>query len=97
MYYVFNFEPRTGIHVHQYALPIGAAASHGCVRVSLADAMWNYNWANGTNSKEKGTAVWVINHNPGGKVAHWEVSYDGSVVSLVRLPGDDNPETFATK
>lgn len=84
--YMFNFEPKAGIHVHQYSLPIAAAASHGCVRVSMADAIWNYNWAEGTKGKEKGTEVWVINHNPPGRPAHWKIGTDGKVYSLVRLP-----------
>lgn len=95
MYWMFNFIPDAGIHVHQYALPIAAAASHGCVRLSLGDAQWNYNWADG-GGKNKGTPVWVINHNPVDRPAHWEISYDGSVKSLVRLPGENEQDVYAT-
>jgi len=88
MYWLFNFEPKSGIHVHQYALPIAGPASHGCVRVAMADAIWNYNWADGSANSKKGTPVWVINHNPVGKAAHWYTTDDGNVRSLVRLPED---------
>jgi hypothetical protein len=86
--WMFNFEPKDGIHVHQYSLPIAYAASHGCVRVSDADAQWNYNWAEGSGDGKKGTAVWVINHNPDGMAAHWGVNSAGEVESLVKLPGE---------
>ncbi|RYY20670.1 MAG: murein L,D-transpeptidase [Chitinophagaceae bacterium] len=97
MRYLVNFEPKEGIHVHQYSLPISTPASHGCVRVSMADAMWNYKWADGTNGKQKGTPVWVINHNPAGRAAHWTIDPDGKVKSLVRLPDHDSPGDVVTK
>lgn len=91
MYWVFDFYSKIGLHVHQYDLPIGRAASHGCVRVCRADAEWNYAWANGwehNNSKlvRNGTPVMVINNNPGPHVAHWSVTAGGEVISLVKLP-----------
>jgi lipoprotein-anchoring transpeptidase ErfK/SrfK len=91
MHYMFNFEPRYGLHVHQYSLPISSPASHGCVRLTMADAIWNFNWAEGwgDNGKKKGTPVWIINRNPGGRAAHWEINADGQVSSLVKLPNDD--------
>lgn len=96
MYWLVNFEPKAGIHVHQYALPIGAAASHGCVRVSLANAIWNYHWAEGNEDGKKGTPVWVINHNPVGRPAHWYITADGEVQSLVRLP-ENSTEVLANR
>ncbi len=96
MRYMFNFEPKSGIHVHQYALPIAAPASHGCIRVSIADAMWNFYWADGSNGTEKGTPVWVINHNPAGPAAHWYITENGDVRSLVRLP-DKNEDILANR
>jgi len=91
MRYLVNFEPKEGIHVHQYSLPIASPASHGCVRVSMADAIWNYNWADNTKGKVKGTPVWVINHNPSGRAAHWTITEDGKVRSLVKLPNYSSP------
>lgn len=91
MYWLFNFHSKFGIHVHQYALPIGAAVSHGCVRTSESDAIWNYNWANGwVHDKSgklirNGTPVMVINNNPPKRPAHWKLA-DGEVVSQVVLP-----------
>jgi hypothetical protein len=87
---LFNFNAKWGIHVHQYSLPIGMAASHGCVRLTEADAKWNYNWANGWvqeggRVKRNGTPVMVINDNPPGRPAQWE--FTGSdAVSTVNLP-----------
>lgn len=90
LYYMFNFQSKWGVHVHQYALPINKPVSHGCVRVSMADAMWNYNWANGWVHEKgrlvrNGTPVMVINDNPKGNAAHWQVK-DNGVQSLVQLP-----------
>ena len=45
MRYVFNFHHERGIHIHQYQMPTGEPASHGCVRLILADARWIYDWA----------------------------------------------------
>ena len=98
MPYMFNFEPVAGIHVHQYSLPIATPASHGCVRVSMADAMWNFNWADGTGKNgKKGTPVWVINNNPPGRSAHWKIGSDGSINSLVKLPGATESDIYANK
>lgn len=90
MFYVFNFQSKWGVHVHQYALPIGRAASHGCVRMSLADAIWNYYWANEWQHEKgklvrNGTPVIVLHSNPIGKATHWQVK-DSKVTSLVELP-----------
>lgn len=105
LYWAFNIDAEVGIHVHQYALPIASAASHGCIRMSEADAKWNFNWANGWQKaedgklKRNGTPVMVINDNPVGRPAHWQV-YDDKVVSLVKLPEDPNsipPGSYAQK
>lgn len=87
MRWVYNFYGPTGIHVHQYQLPLASPSSHGCVRLSEADARWNYNWASGwkdirTPSATPGTTVIVLNYNPAGLAAHWSPS--GS--SMVLLP-----------
>jgi len=80
--WVWNFHGPKGIHVHQYALPIAQAASHGCVRLTEADAKWNYYWA------EKGTTVVVLNASPVGLASHWLEGAADRPVSLVYLPND---------
>lgn len=45
MRWVFNFHHSRGIHIHQYIMPTGAPASHGCVRTIMSDAQWIYEWA----------------------------------------------------
>ena len=47
MRWVFNFHHERGIHIHQYRMPIGEPASHGCVRLITDDAKWIYDWADG--------------------------------------------------
>lgn len=105
MYWVFDFHAKFGIHVHQYSLPIGAAVSHGCVRTSEPDAIWNYNWANGWvhDSKNKlirnGTPVIVINNNPAGRPAQWKI-VNNEITSQVQLPASFDelkPGTIAQK
>lgn len=98
LFYVFNFQVKWGVHVHQYALPISSPVSHGCVRVSLADAIWNYYWANewqyeGNKLVRNGTPVVVLHANPKGRAAHWRMK-DGKIESLVELPVNlaDMPE-----
>ncbi|MCM4159647.1 L,D-transpeptidase [Antarcticibacterium flavum] len=44
MPYYFNFMNFEGVGVHQYLLP-GFPASHACVRLEMADAMFIYEWA----------------------------------------------------
>lgn len=90
--FMFNIYSKWGVHIHQYSLPISRPASHGCVRVAMADALWNYDWANEwVHEKGKlvrnGTPVMVINNNPPGKVMHWLIK-GGQVESLVTLPYD---------
>ena len=75
MRWVFNFYDERGIHVHQYRMPIGQPASHGCVRLITDDAKWIYDWAepwqtvNGSGAKglasrgrilKQGTTVLVL-------------------------------------
>lgn len=82
MRWVWNFHGPRGIHVHQYAVPIAQPASHGCVRLTEADAAWNFLWA------EKGTPVIVINNSPAGLATHWLMA-GRRPISSVDLP--DNP------
>lgn len=81
MRWVWNFQEARGIHVHQYHLPIGTPASHGCVRLSEADARWNFDWA------DKNTVVLVLNHIPYGIAAHWQMGATNAF-SLINLPGN---------
>lgn len=92
LHWVFNLNAKTGVHVHQYDLPISQPVSHGCIRMSEADANWNYKWANGWIQEEgktlrNGTPVIVVNNNPVDKASHWSVTENG-IVSLVSLPED---------
>jgi hypothetical protein len=43
MPWFFNFCNKIGLGLHQYTLP-GRPASHGCVRLLLADAKWLFYW-----------------------------------------------------
>jgi hypothetical protein len=92
LYWMFNFQAGRGIHVHQYALPISAPASHGCVRIAESDAKWNFEWANGWvqqggKVKRNGTPLVVLHSNPPGRPSHWEIN-GNEVRSLVSLPDD---------
>ena len=89
---MFNFHAKEGLHVHQYALPISVPASHGCVRMSIADAMWNFEWANGWvqpagQLARNGTPLIIINQNPPHRAANWQMTEAG-ITSLVTLPND---------
>lgn len=44
MPWYFNLDNILGVSMHQYELP-GYPASHSCVRLSEADAIWAYDWA----------------------------------------------------
>ncbi|MFT4605880.1 MAG: hypothetical protein ACI9W4_002625 [Rhodothermales bacterium] len=78
MYWVFNFHEARGIHIHQYPMPTGGPASHGCVRLVEEDAKWIYDWADSWRTSsgsgivsssnvriiEPGTTVLVIGDDP---------------------------------
>jgi hypothetical protein len=81
MRWVFNFYE--GVHVHQYQLPLATPSSHGCVRLTESDALWNYNWAVG-GKRGQGTPIIVVHYNPVGLAAHWA----DLGLSLVNLPDD---------
>lgn len=92
LYYLFNFQSKWGLHVHQYRLPIGKAVSHGCVRVAMADAVWNYNWANewqhnGGRLVRNGTPVIVIRDNAKDRPTQWTIR-EGYVISEILLPSN---------
>jgi hypothetical protein len=42
--FVTNIYLERGIHTHEYTIPMGGAASHGCIRMIRADAKFIYDW-----------------------------------------------------
>lgn len=101
MRWVFNFHHERGFHVHQYTMPTGAPASHGCVRLIAADAKWIYDWADpwrttagvgalGGDILEQGTVVLVLGdgEEPEGRPERFVKGPDGPRVRLVDLPDD---------
>ena len=102
MRYVFNFHNERGIHIHQYQMPTGEPASHGCVRLIMADAKWIYGWADpwvttngrgakGGRVKEQGTTVLVLGdgEEPRDGPPQRFVDKSGApVLRMVELPDD---------
>ena len=99
MYWVMNIHEARGIHLHQYALPMGGPASHGCIRMSDPDARWLYAWTDtwektggdaissvGAKIHEQGTIVLVIGHDIVGTPSPFLYREDYPVVKRVRLP-----------
>ncbi len=99
MYWVMNIHEARGIHLHQYALPMGGPASHGCVRLSDPDAQWLYAWTEtwqktggdeissvGATIHEQGTVVLVIGHDIVGPPEPFVFREDYPVIRRVRLP-----------
>ena len=72
----FNIENKLGVGFHEYAMP-GYPASHSCLRLKEADAMYLYNWADqwkiqGTDSIiAHGTPVIVFGSYPFGSPRPW--------------------------
>ena len=102
MYWVFNFYHARGIHVHQYEMPTGGPASHGCVRLIDADAQWVYNWGEPWESSagpigpqsaqgsitEPGTPVLVLGENPEGVPKPFSYKARYPVLRRLDLPSD---------
>lgn len=101
MRWVFNFYNERGFHTHQYAMPMGAPASHGCVRMITADAKWLYSWADpwvttagrgamGGNIQKQGTMVLVLGDGdePSGPPPRFLNLPDGPERIVVELPED---------
>ncbi len=104
MRWVFNFHRTRGFHVHQYTMPTGAPASHGCVRLIAADARWIYDWADGWRRDadgtvlEQGTTVLVLGdgEEPDGRPQRFVRTPSGprpNVVDLPASPWDVPPGT----
>lgn len=102
MRWVFNFHAARGIHIHQYSMPTGGPASHGCVRLIDADAKWVYDWADpwettrghmGPDSGrgkllEPGTTVLVLGNEPKGDPEPFTYKKRYPVLKRVDLPDD---------
>lgn len=92
MYWVINFHASRGIHVHQYALPTGGPASHGCVRLLDPDAQWLYHWIETwkTDARdrilEQGTPFLVIGDESSYKPRLFRYTSSGPVLRQVSLP-----------
>jgi len=102
MRWVFNFVAARGIHIHQYSMPTGGPASHGCVRLVDADAKWVYDWAEpwkttrghmGPSSMQgklldPGTMVLVLGDEPEETPQPFEYKKRYPVLKRVELPND---------
>jgi hypothetical protein len=71
----FNVMNAGGVGWHEYQLP-GYPASHSCMRLLEADAMWLYNWAEMWLQKDdrlaaQGTPVIIFGQYPFGKPKPW--------------------------
>ncbi len=99
MFWVMNIHEARGIHMHQYALPMGGPASHGCVRMSDPDARWLYAWTDtwdktggahissvGAEIHEPGTMVLVIGEDIWGMPEPFVFRADYPVLKRVVLP-----------
>jgi len=101
MRWVSNIDHAEGIHLHQYSMPIGAPASHGCVRLIMADAQWIYNWVDpwvttagrgqmGGRILRQGTTVLVLGEGeePAGPPRRFVHTDAGPALRIVELPDD---------
>lgn len=101
MYWVMNLHEARGIHMHQYALPMGGPVSNGCIRLSDPDARWLYGWTEtwaktGGNPMQSGnstvhdlgTMVLVIGEDIVGMPEPFVLRPDYPVLKRVRLPDD---------
>jgi len=76
MPWYFNFCSKRGLGLHQYALP-GRPASHGCVRLLLADAKWLFHWGEGwmlTSDRQvlqHGTPILIVGSYNFGRTRPW--------------------------
>jgi hypothetical protein len=102
MRWVFNFVASRGIHIHQYSMPTGGPASHGCVRLVDADAKWIYDWAEPWNTTQghmgpssmqgklldPGTMVLVLGDEPEGDPEPFIYKERYPVLKRVDFPTD---------
>jgi L,D-transpeptidase catalytic domain len=73
-----NFHGRRGLSIHQFALP-GYPASHACVRLLEADAVWFYDWVDqwilapdGLTALARGTPILIFGDYAFGKRRPWK-------------------------
>ncbi|MEL7363790.1 MAG: L,D-transpeptidase [Bacteroidota bacterium] len=101
MYWVLNIHERRGIHLHQYALPTGGPASHGCVRLLEPDAKWMFYWVDtwdktggtdissaGATITDQGTMVLVIGEDISGKPDPFLRRASYHTLRMVNLPAN---------
>lgn len=100
MYWVMNLHEARGIHMHQYALPTGGPASHGCIRMLEPDAKWLYEWTDswvvqnqrqhissaGGRIVRQGTMVLIIGEDINGPPQPFAFREDYPVIRMVSLP-----------
>lgn len=101
MTWVMNIHERRGIHMHQYAMPTGGPASHGCVRINDADAKWLYDWTDTWQTNKgadiedcdkdcritkQGTMVIVLGPDPNGKARPFINKPRYPILRMVDLP-----------
>jgi hypothetical protein len=101
MYWVMNIHEGRGIHMHQYALPMGGPISRGCIRMSDPDARWLYAWTDtwektggneissaGATIHQQGTLVLVVGEEINEAPQPFHFREDFPVLKRVQLPID---------
>ncbi len=102
MYWVMNLHEARGIHMHQYALPTGGPASHGCIRMLEPDAQWLYGWTDiwektgnsdpissvGARIVRPGTMVLIVGHDISEEAEPFVHRPRYPVLRMVSLPPD---------
>ena len=104
MTWVMNIHETRGIHMHQYAMPTAGPASHGCVRMNDADALFLFNWVDlwkhtgGDGERtlprrperiqKQGTMVLVLGPDPAAKPKPFVYKTRYPILRIVELPLD---------
>ena len=101
MHWVMNVHEARGIHLHQYALPTGGPASHGCVRMLEPDAKWLYFWTDtwektggtdissvGATIHRQGTVVLILGEDIQGAPQPFLRRPRHPVLKMIQLPPD---------
>lgn len=80
MPWYFNISNHGGIGLHEYQMP-GYPASHSCIRLYKADAIWIYNWAknwvltaDGQQILQQGTPVIIFGEYDFDAAAPWKAA-----------------------